>query len=126
MTKRRRKAHANSKDTDGGRRADAAAGTAELIKTGKIAVGCCLAYLAAALLGLRYATSAVTITLLSIQNTRRDTFRLAGRRSAPFSSPWPCPSRCFRRPGYTVLSLGLFLLLFTLLCHLFRLSTACP
>ena len=41
-------------------------GRAELIKTGKIAVGCCLAYTAASLLGLRYATSAVTITLLSI------------------------------------------------------------
>lgn len=54
-------------------------GRAELIKTGKIAVGCCLAYTAASLLGLRYATSAVTITLLSIQNTRRDTFRPGGK-----------------------------------------------
>ena len=96
-------------------------GRAELIKTGKIAVGCCLAYLAAALLGLRYATSAVTITLLSIQNTRRDTFRLAGRRSCAFLVALAVSFAVFSAAGYTVLSLGLFLLLFTLLCHLFRL-----
>ena len=69
-------------------------GRAELIKTGKIAVGCCLAYTAASLLGLRYATSAVTITLLSIQNTRRDTFRLAGRRSCAFPPNGRYPAGC--------------------------------
>ena len=84
-------------------------GRAELIKTGKIAVGCCLAYTAAFLLGLRYATSAVTITLLSIQNTRRDTFRLAGRRSCAFLTALAVSFAVFSTAGYTVLSLGLFL-----------------
>lgn len=96
-------------------------GRAELIKTGKIAVGCCLAYTAAFLLGLRYATSAVTITLLSIQNTRRDTFRLAGRRSCAFLTALAVSFAVFSTAGYTVLSLGLFLLVFALLCHLFGL-----
>lgn len=96
-------------------------GRAELIKTGKIAVGCCLAYTAASLLGLRYATSAVTITLLSIQNTRRDTFRLAGRRSCAFLTALAVSFAVFSTAGYTVLSLGVFLLVFALLCHLFGL-----
>lgn len=59
----------------------------------KIAAGCCLALLVAQALGLRYPTSVVTITLLSILGTRRETFRIAASGSAPFSRRWrsPCP-----------------------------------
>lgn len=54
------------------------------LKILKIVLGCCAAYAAASLLGLRHAASSVTITLLSIQDTRRSTFRLAATRCCAF------------------------------------------
>ena len=50
----------------------------------KITAGCCLALLIAQALELRYSTSVVTITLLSILGTRRETFRIAGKRFCAF------------------------------------------
>ena len=51
-----------------------------LLKILKIAVGSMLAMAAAQALGLRYSSSAGVITLLSIQDTKRETIRVTGRR----------------------------------------------
>lgn len=51
----------------------------------KIAVGASLAILIAELLGLSYATSAGTITLLTLMTTKRGSLRLAGRRLITFA-----------------------------------------
>lgn len=93
-------------------------GRVTVSKVIKIALGCCVAYVAASALGLRYATSSVTITLLSIQNTRRDTFRLAGKRCCAFLTALALAWLSFRCAGYTVWGLGLFLLLFSVICQL--------
>ena len=55
-----------------------------ILKILKIAVGSMLAMAAAQALGLRYSSSAGVITLLSIQDTKRETIRVTGRRFLAF------------------------------------------
>lgn len=93
-----------------------------LPKTIKIALGCCLAYMAARIGGLSYSTSAVTITLLSIQDTRRGTLRLAGTRFLSFFLALGIAALIFSLCGTGLAALGLFLLLFTAGCGLFGLE----
>lgn len=88
----------------------------------KIAMGCCLAYGVARLFDLQYSTSAVTITLLSIQDTRRSTFRLAGTRCLAFLMALALSWACFSLLGFHLGSLGVFLLLFVTGCQCFSLE----
>lgn len=97
-------------------------GRLSLPKILKIALGCCLAYGAARLMNLQYATSAVTITLLSIQDTRRSTFRLAGTRCLAFLLALGLSWGCFSLLGFHLGSLGVFLLLFVTGCQWFSLE----
>lgn len=89
-----------------------------LLKALKIAVGCSAAILIARLLGLEHGTSAGVITLLSIQDTRRDTFRVAGKRFLDFFLALGLALLTFPSLRYGVLAFGVFLFLFTLLCYL--------
>ena len=76
-------------------------GRPSVSKAVKIALGCSLAVLLARLLELSSATAVVTITLLSVQRTKKDTLRAALRRSLaffaslalalPLFSLLPCP-----------------------------------
>lgn len=91
------------------------------VKIGKIALGCCAAYAFAHALGLRYATSVVTITLLSIQDSKRDTLLVAGKRSAAFAIALVIGGTVFTLLHFSLLSLGVFLLLFALACQALRL-----
>ena len=59
-------------------------GRPSVSKAVKIALGCSLAVLLARLLELSSATAVVTITLLSVQRTKKDTLRAALRRSLAF------------------------------------------
>ena len=54
------------------------------IQVFKIGIGSALAILIAEWMGLSYATSAGIVTLLTLQNTRKDTFHLALRRMTSF------------------------------------------
>lgn len=92
------------------------------LKILKIVLGCCAAYAAASLLGLRHAASSVTITLLSIQDTRRSTFRLAATRCCAFLLALGIAFLVFRLLGYSLASLGVFLLLFAAGCQVFGLE----
>ena len=49
-------------------------------KTLKTAIGSCIAMLIASSIGLKYSASAGIITILSIQNTRRESLQIAIRR----------------------------------------------
>lgn len=89
----------------------------DFLKISKIAVGCCLAVFLAELIGLRTPTSAGIITLLSIQNTKRETLSVAGRRLLAFSTAVPLAWLIFSGLGFHVLSFGVFLFLFTFLCY---------
>lgn len=89
----------------------------KIIKAIKIAVGCCAAILLAQLLHLQNSTSAGIITLLSIQDTRRETFRLAAKRLSGFFLALALSAFIFPLLRWGVLAFGLFILLFTFLCY---------
>ena len=55
-----------------------------LLKAFKIALAAVLSILAANLLGLKYAVTAGIITVLSIQNTKRETLKTARNRGLAF------------------------------------------
>lgn len=94
------------------------------IKILKISVGSSLAVLLANLIGLQYATSAGIITLLSIQNTKKETLRIAGKRILAFFIAITVAYIFFRFLGYHLFSFGLFLFVYTFLCYLIKFEVA--
>lgn len=82
----------------------------------KIAIGSCVAILIANQLGLEYSASAGIITLLSIQNTKKETLAVAGRRFLSFFLAMTIAYTIFHYMGYTELAFGVFLLIFTGIC----------
>lgn len=97
-------------------------GKPALVKSIKIALGCALAVLLARELGLQYPTSVATITLLSIQNTKRDTLLVAARRCGAFLCALATALPSFLLLRFSVLALGAFLLLFVPLCQWLRIE----
>lgn len=88
----------------------------------KIAAGSCLAILLADRLGLHYSASAGIITLLSIQNTKKETLLITGRRFLSFLLSVVIALLIFRLLGYHAFSFGVFLLLFVGACYLLKLE----
>lgn len=87
----------------------------------KIAIGTTFAILVAEIIGLQFSSSAGIITLLSIQDTRKDTIKIAGKRLVSFLVAVTSAYLCFGLFGYEVYVFGLFLLLFVSLSYLFGL-----
>lgn len=92
----------------------------DYLKTIKIAIGCCCGYLIAELLHLKYSTSVITITLLSILNTKKETFQVAARRLTAFFCAILISSILFPLSHYSILSLFLYLLLYHSICQFGR------
>lgn len=92
------------------------------LKIIKIAGGSLAAILIAQEMGLNYASSAGIITLLSIQDTKRETLRVLGKRAAAFAIALILAPVCFGLAGYHPAALGLFLLLFAPVCTLLRMQ----
>lgn len=90
----------------------------DYIKTIKIALGCCIGFSIAEALNLLYPTSVITITLLSILNTKKDTFLVAGKRVIAFLSAAIIGSILFYLLNYSLFSLGIYLLLYYTVCQL--------
>lgn len=86
------------------------------LKIIKIAAGSLLAMAAAQALGLKYSSSAGVITLLSIQDTKRETIRVMARRLLAFLAAMVLGPLSFAAAGYRPLAMGIFLLMFTPLC----------
>lgn len=91
--------------------------SSKLLKALKIALGCCAAIFLARMIGLQNSASAGIITLLSIQDTRRETFRLAGKRLLGFLLALGLSFLVFSLLRWGVLAFGIFLLLFTFLSY---------
>ncbi len=87
-----------------------------LLKTFKITAGAILAILLATCLGLKYSATAGIITILSIQNTKKETIQTAFARAIAFCCALTISFLCYHLIGYTVFSFGVYLLLFTGLC----------
>jgi len=88
--------------------------TTAKITAAKIACGSMLSILIAERIGLEYASSAGIITLLSIMNTRKETFQVAAKRCVAFLLAMLMASAIFSLLGYEVWAFGIFLLLFYL------------
>lgn len=82
------------------------------IKTIKMAVGAAIAILIAQQLELQYATSAGIITLLSIQNTRKESMEIALRRIIATVLALLVGTLIFKLMGHHPITFGLYLLCF--------------
>ncbi len=103
-----------------------ASGKIDIIKILKIAAGSSAAILIADVLGLAYSASAGIITLLSIQDTKKETLVVAGKRFLAFILAILTAYCLFTAFGYYTLTFGLFLLIFISLSYLFRLQEGIP
>ena len=95
-----------------------------MLKMVKIAVGSAAAILLADLLGLNYSTSAGIITLLTIQDTSRETIAISAKRIGAFLVAAVLSYVVFQFFGYHVFSYGVFLFLFIACCDPLRLGSA--
>lgn len=89
----------------------------DYLKITKISLGCCASVLIAGALGLSGSTSAGIITLLSIQNTKRETLTVAGKRLAAFFAAIAAAYITFVPLQFGVAAFGLFLFLLTFFCY---------
>lgn len=87
-----------------------------LFKSMKIALAAILAIAIAAELGLKYSATAGIITILSIQNTKKETFKTAGRRALAFLCALLLAAGAFGVLGFTLPAFAIYLFLFALLC----------
>lgn len=81
-------------------------------RTLKTVIGTVTAMYLAMHFGLKYATAAGIIAILSIQSTRKQSLRFAGKMVGAFLLALLTASLLFRLAGYTPLVFGLFLLIF--------------
>jgi uncharacterized membrane protein YgaE (UPF0421/DUF939 family) len=94
----------------------------DIVKIIKIAVGSSIAIFIANFFGLMYSASAGIITLLSIQNTKKETFQVAIRRFLAFLLAILIAYILFETFGYNTAAFGVFLLLFISFSYLFGLQ----
>lgn len=90
-----------------------------LLKTG---VGSALAIIIAESLGLAYSPSAGIITLLTIQNTKKETLSIALKRMEAFLLAGVISYILFSSLGYTAIAFGGFVILFVAFCNLLDLK----
>ena len=87
-----------------------------ILKAFKIDLAAVLSILTANLLGLDYAITAGIITVLSIQNTKRETLQTARDRGLAFLCALILSYLCFRWLDFSVIAFILYLFLFAFLC----------
>lgn len=95
-----------------------------MLKIIKIAVGSVLSILLAEAFGLHYSTSAGIITLLTIQDTTKETIAISIKRIFAFLLAALLSYAVFYIGGYRVLSYGIFLFLFIACCKPLQLGNA--
>lgn len=92
-------------------------GNAYFVKSLKIACAAAVSIALAGELGLQNSVTAGIITILSIQNTKRETFRRAWNRGLAFACALVLSFGCFSVMGYTLWAFAVYLLLFAMLCY---------
>ncbi len=90
----------------------------------KVSIGTAAAILIANQFGLLYSPSAGIITLLTIQNTKKETLILALKRVVAFAMAVVICFLLFQMIGYTAVAFGGFVFLFVALCLVFGLKDA--
>lgn len=92
----------------------------KLTRSLKIALAAALAMVLAGALGLQSFTTAGIITILSIQGTKLETLKTAGKRALAFLCALALAGLCYGVLGYSVWAFGVYLFLFVLLCLVMR------
>ena len=87
-----------------------------VFNAGKISLGCVLSMIAATVLGLKYSATAGLITILSIQQTKKETVITALKRLSAFFCAVVISVLCFSLMGYTTLAFGVYLFIFVMFC----------
>lgn len=82
----------------------------------KIALAALLAIALAGKLGLEYSATAGIITILSIQNTKLETVKTAGKRALAFAWALVIGGSCYGLMGYTLWAFAVYLFLFAMVC----------
>ena len=95
-----------------------------ILKSVKITAGAILAILFASFLNLKYGATAGIITILSIQNTKKETIQTALARGEAFCCALLVSFLCYNFFGYTTAAFGIYLLIFTTLCLAMKWSSA--
>lgn len=90
----------------------------------KVGIGSAVSILLAESIGLLYSPSAGIITLLTIQNTKKETIALAIKRMVAFFLATGIIYLLFQMIGYTAIAFGGFVIIFVALCFLFDLKEA--
>lgn len=85
----------------------------------KLTAAAILAITAANLFGLKFAATAGIITILSIQNTKKETLRVACRRGLAFLCALGIAAAAFGALGFTMSAFALYLLVFSCVCLFF-------
>lgn len=85
-------------------------------KSLKIAAAAVASIAIAGELGLKYSATAGIITVLSIQNTKRETLKSARNRALAFGAALLLAGLCFGSIGFNLWAFAVYLLLFALLC----------
>lgn len=83
-----------------------------ITKAFKTALAAVLSILTANLLGLNYAVTAGIITVLSIQNTKRETLRTAANRGLAFLCALMIAFLCYKLFGFSVGAFVIYLFFF--------------
>lgn len=89
---------------------------ARMVKSLKIALAALAAIAVAGELGLKYSATAGIITVLSIQNTKRETMKSARNRALAFLCALALSAGSFFALDYTLWAFAVYLLLFAFLC----------
>lgn len=85
----------------------------------KITIAALLAILVADALQLQFSPTAGIITILSIQKTKKETLKTAGRRGMAFMIAILVSFVCFGIVGFHVVGFALYLLIFSMVCLYF-------
>lgn len=94
----------------------------QLNKVIKIALGSTLSILLATFLGLQYSISAGIITLLTIQDTKKETIFISAKRVIAFAFATMLALCLFPPLHYSTVSFGMFLFIFVGGCYLIKLG----
>ena len=85
----------------------------------KITIAAVLAILLADTLQLQFSSTAGIITILSIQKTKKETLKTAGRRGVAFVIALLVSFVCFQTLGFHVAAIALYLFIFSMICLYF-------
>lgn len=88
----------------------------KMMKAIKIAAACMLAILIANLLQLKYYTTAGIITILTLQDTKKQTLQTAVRRTLSYISSVLMAAVLFSLVGYNLWAYGIYMFIFLFLC----------